>query len=132
MSATIYAEPAEALRQLWRVVEAAPDDKRFNMWQFHLETGCGTARCAAGWFAVDGWARENTLISEFFHPSGELKPSCPGAALEKIFGLTSTNAKSLFYPDVTRRVGHVPKAAVLANIDRLLAGLHAIPYGEKS
>lgn len=136
----------EALRQLRRVVEAAPDD-RWNMcnWSSAAPPGCGTAHCAVGWAAIDPWFRANTRIGEIF-----LVEPVPGAdpaeytvtpvgchwfeggrwryladqVGELVFGLDPASARRLFGGALPIGGGPdlVPKAEVLGAIDALIAG----------
>lgn len=111
----------EALIQLRRVVQDAPDE-RFDMRYFERDTECGTVHCAAGWAAVDPWFQENCPIPSI----GKAGRWC---AISETFGLSIYQSSILFsvdmlgeaYPDVSKR-------AVIANIDRLLAGENPIPY----
>jgi hypothetical protein len=121
----------ECLRQLRRVVEEAPAD-RFDMRDFCLPTSCGTAYCAAGWAAIDPWFRANTRIGEWFRgDAGDLLYIHPNArfGLQEIFGLEETATKRLFALGVDCWAPAM-KRAVLANIDRLLAGKRARSYAD--
>jgi hypothetical protein len=113
----------EALRQLHRVVEEAPDD-RLHMRSF-TETGpCGTAHCAADWAAIDPWFRANMPLDEI------IRSSDPFARLAAAFGLSEKDAENLFGGDLAGYTDPhaVSKAEVFWNIDRLLAGQPALPY----
>jgi hypothetical protein len=56
----------ERLRQLRRVVAAAPAD-RFVMDRFCTAgQPCGTAYCAAGWAALDPWMQKETPMLKYF------------------------------------------------------------------
>jgi hypothetical protein len=108
----------ERLRQLRRVVAAAPDDERFDMRFIDKEKGCGTAHCAYGWARVDPWFLEKTEIRAMDYLAS------PGE-----FDLSPRNVEWLFDPPITGlTTGPTMKALVLANIDRLIAGQPAIPY----
>jgi hypothetical protein len=118
----------ERLRQLRRVVAAAPDDERFDMRYIEIRKECGTAHCAYGWAQVDPWFRDNTPIAErvdigypfYAHDFSE----SPG-----IFDLISDDAENLFSaPRYGPAHGARMKAMVLANIDRLLAGQPSVLY----
>lgn len=52
----------EALKQLKRVVKAAPAE-RLHMRAVMEKAECGTAYCAAGWAAQDKWFEDNTEIT---------------------------------------------------------------------
>jgi hypothetical protein len=123
----------ECLRQLRRVVEAAPED-RFEMTIFSVSGKCGTAYCAAGWAAIDPWFREHTELGQVFRMCEdgtlnwgrnlELTP-----VLGRAFGLEEWDVDRLFGMFVNW-VGEVTRQHVLANIDRLLAGEPARSYSE--
>jgi hypothetical protein len=125
----------ERLRQLLRVVEAAPDE-RFNMIDFSLDVECGTAYCAAGWAALDPWFRENTPIGEVLRvletdggPVLVQEIFLVFPALADIFGLDQDNADALFGASLA--LGDVvEKSAVVENIRSLLNGGEAWPYKE--
>lgn len=125
----------ERLKQLRRVVEAAPED-RLHMRTFCEQAECGTAYCAAGWAAIDPWFRENTEIEGVFEyaDDGHLFTGF-GVwdvfdPLADIFGISRLAAGCLFGygMSVTDEPHAVTKAEVLANIDRLLRGLPAERY----
>jgi hypothetical protein len=119
----------ERLRQLLRVVEAAPDE-RFDMRDFHRETRCGTAYCAAGWAALDPWFRENTPIGEVLGVISRtdggrtlevMTPGCAFDSLADIFGLDRNDAVILFGATLNRW-DVVDKCEVVENIRSLLGG----------
>lgn len=105
----------EALKQLRRVVENAPDDL-LHMRAITEESSCGTAHCALGWAEVDPWFQDNLPRikgeEEYFDWA------------ERIFGLSGANANKLFAGNASHSTpAHaISKAAVLWNIDELLAG----------
>jgi hypothetical protein len=122
----------EALRQLRRVAEEAPDD-RLHMRSF-TETGpCGTAHCLAGWAEIDPWFLTNTPLPAVLAMYTDGQPGegeRTFAGLAAVFGLKQEDADNLFGSDLTPSVGPhaVSKAEVLWNIDQLLAGQPALPY----
>jgi hypothetical protein len=108
----------ERLRQLRRVVAAAPDDERFNMNYVEQIKDCGTSHCAYGWALEDPWFRENTEIRGLSYLAS------PG-----VFNLSRSDVEALLSPPPAGpATGPVMKVLVLVNIDRLLAGQPAIPY----
>jgi hypothetical protein len=119
----------ECLRQLRRVVEAAPEG-RFDMSIFSEEDRCGAVYCAAGWAAVDPWFRANTRLGSTFHRerNGHLIwEATPLPVLMEVFDLDRISARNLFGLDL--HAGDVvTKRAVLRNIDRAIAGNPAQPY----
>jgi hypothetical protein len=124
----------EALRQLRRVVEAAPD-KLFRMRSVVEPTPCGTARCALGWCLVDPWFLANTPLGRFAdwksrYMRDDEGRGGPADVLYETFGLDRGDAGVLFGVTLTASfsAGAVAKAEVLANIDRVLAGERAVPY----
>jgi hypothetical protein len=121
----------ECLRQLRRVVEAAPED-RFDMRRFSTPTDCGTAYCAAGWAAIDPWFREHTELGRAFRVGvgGMLGWDDDLAeVLGEVFGLTDGETNRLFGMFVGESCG-VTRRLVLASIDRLLAGKAARSYAD--
>jgi hypothetical protein len=118
----------ECLRQLRRVVEAAPEG-RFDMSTLCDRGPCGTVHCAAGWAAVDPWFRENTELGRSFavDRDGMFRyRGRPAEVLERAFGLDEGDVERLFFDaddDTTR-------ADVLASIDHLFAGRPAPTYPE--
>jgi hypothetical protein len=119
----------EALQQLRRVVESAPDDL-FHMRAVVERTSCGTARCAIGWAAVDPWFQENTRLPELIPPSYDRKGLPSLYALNELFDISSIDANNLFAGSISRYVNEhaVSKEEVLWNIDELLAGRETLPY----
>ena len=121
------------LKQLRRVVDAAPDD-RLHMRSFCEQAECGTAYCAAGWAAIDPWFRKNTGISNLFAVSklGIVMPlhQCDDGTLGELFGLSDVDAYHLFAFGQNERIGphDITKPEVVANIDRLIAGQNAVKY----
>lgn len=127
----------ERLRQLRRVVAAAPAD-RFVMDRFcTVGLPCGTAYCAAGWAALDPWMQKETPMLDYFAlvsfdpetlvaPRG-LRDGFHG--LSTVFDLKSAETEKLFGGDLPSGC-KVSQAAVIANIDRLLQGEATIPYAE--
>lgn len=119
----------EALIQLRRVVEDAPD-ALFNMHTFAREAPCGTVRCAAGWAAIDPWFEANM-------PRLAEQPGFPHTdQLAVWFDIDETDANNLFGGDLSgypfdnagRSLRGVTKLAVVANIERILAGKPTKPY----
>lgn len=116
----------EALQQLKRVVEEAPDH-RFDMQLFEQQTHCGTARCAAGWAAVDDWFQANTNINHALPvQNGRIKPQYTPhlfALLGTIFEITTKDAENLFAAESGFiQDDTINKREVLDNIDSLIAG----------
>ena len=119
----------QALIELARVVENAPD-KLFNMHTFEYEYNCGTARCAAGWAAVDPWFQHNMarLAASPAFPHTE--------ALAAMFDISEEDANNLFGGDLSvypyDRAGNllrdVTKLEVIANIKKILEGKPTVPY----
>lgn len=108
---------AEALIQLRRVVAEHAD--HLDMRSF--SDGCGTVRCAAGWFAGDAWARANTVIAEAFDADGKTRSFLePPRVLQRIFG-KDVDILHLFFAGIwdTRPID---AAEVIAQIDLILAG----------
>lgn len=123
------------LKQLRRVVAAAPDD-RLHMARWCETADCGTAYCAAGWAAVDPWFRENTEIGTIFgvRDDGTIYPNSlvwrPLSALARLFAISIHASCHLFGNVPCSADPHaVTKAMVLANIDLILAGKPAQHYG---
>ena len=56
-------EQAEALQQLYRVAEEAPEDL-IHMRAIVEQVSCGTARCLLGWAIIDPWLQKNTTIND--------------------------------------------------------------------
>jgi hypothetical protein len=127
----------ERLRQLRRVVTAAPAD-RFDMRRFcTVGRSCGTAYCAVGWAALDPWFQKETPMSDYFdlmdHEQGTLVLANDNRncfrGLATIFDLDRFETEILFGTGL--QFGRkVSQAAVIANIDRLLQGEETIPYAE--
>ncbi len=123
----------ELLRQLRRVVDAAPDDL-FHMRAFCETAGCGTARCAAGWAAIDPWFLANTWISQIIDVDNEgFVTSIDGFAfskLAKLFDIPQHDTDNLVGGQL--KPSHPPHAVtkrdVIANIDALIGGLETRPY----
>ena len=122
----------EALRELRRVVEAAPDHQ-LHMRVLHEKCECGTAYCALGWTVQDpyfvekfgdelqrqlGWTHTTDvdLLDLGFSRLLEITPA--------IFGISTREADKLFASNIDYYEGphSVSKAEVLWNIDQLLAG----------
>lgn len=123
----------ERLRQLRRVIEAAPED-RFQMRAWCEVAECGTAYCAGGWAAVDPWFRENTEINETLRvrPGGfvvALDPTRTVHELARLFDLDFADARDLFGINAPPEDPHaIGKDEVLENIDLLIAGEPAMMY----
>lgn len=119
----------EALQQLRRVVQDAPDDL-LHMRAVVEEAACGTARCALGWCIVDPWFQKNTAINDIY----PIDYSRPGLVLDPgtqaLFDISCQDANNLFGGNLGRSIDEhaVSKEEVLWNIDELLAGRHALPY----
>jgi hypothetical protein len=133
----------EALKQLRRVVIAAPDD-RFDMSAYGKRTKCGTVCCAAGWAALDPWFQANTTIGQVLpvdaRPESEREEfgsdqlfdfsqflnggGHPADGLSQVFGLSLIQADCLFLPDKSK----VVKSQVIANIDAIIGGGNPKPY----
>ena len=108
----------EALTQLRRVVLEHADD--LDMHRF--ANPHATARCAAGWFAGDAWARANTFIGEAFHASGIASDAfLPASILKRVFG-KGVDVSALFFPGVTSAGRRIAAAEVISRIDLSLAG----------
>jgi hypothetical protein len=127
----------ERLRQLRRVVAAAPAD-RFVMDRFCTAgQPCGTAYCAAGWAVLDPWIQKETPMLEYFtvedfDQETLVVPRGPRGGfhgLSTVFDLKSAEADDLFGAYLPSGC-KVSQAAVIANIDRLLQGEATIPYAE--
>ena len=116
----------EALLQLRRVVEEAPDNE-FDMGVYQ----CGSAKCALGHAYYDGWFRENTAIGSCFEQyvfDGRVKLGPKWhyvSLLMQLFDLPCTTIADLFWTGVA----FATKKSVVANIDRVIAGQEPIPYG---
>ena len=121
----------EALRQLRRVVEGAPEHQ-FHMNRVVDNTDCGTARCAIGWAVVDKWFQKNTSLVQWIDPKTKKQYILPSAtALAQIFGIPTEDVSNLFGGDLNSEDGDphsVSKQEVLWNIDALLAGRDSRPY----
>ena len=121
----------ESLRQLRRVVEAAPV-QLFHMDAFTHKTSCGTAHCAAGWAAIDPWFKERGLrVTRYgdiqyldFRPSRYCYPFRP---LELFFTLNKLDTSRLFGGGL-HRGEYVPKEKILKNIDCMLSGEKPLRY----
>ena len=123
----------EALTQLRRVVEAAPEEL-FHMRAVVEHVDCGTARCALGWAIIDPWFQANTRINEALPADYDrqqyLTDDGTEGVLCEIFDIDEEDTSYLFAADLSVRVDPhaVPRRTVLANIDRLLAGKRAVKY----
>lgn len=145
----------EKLKQLRRVVEAAPDE-RLAMHRFYSHQSCGTALCAAGHARIDDWFRENTTIGEIFGVSttsrkrwaeiagdgqspirygrgvvADVYPKHWGESfrrLAELFEIDEDDAYRLFGGNLSFFDRDTTKEQVIANIDRLLAGERATLY----
>lgn len=123
------AQKMERLRQLRRVVQAAPA-RQFKM----NDIQCGTAMCAAGWAAIDPWfvARGLRLIpGDGRHSPARVETETirfTFPALAEFFGLDEEDADTLFAADATRSTGRIPKRDVITNIDRILKGHSPAKY----
>lgn len=119
----------EALRQLRRVVEMAPDDL-LHMRSVVEKSGCGTARCAFGWCLVDPWFMTNTALKEFVSWDSSYLPPPYKDETWRVFGLSAADSINLFASDLASFSGahSVSKAEVLWNIDRALEGEKTLPY----
>ena len=122
----------EALTQLRRVVEAAPEEL-FHMRAVVEHVDCGTARCALGWAIIDPWFQANTRINEAL-PADYDRQMYLGYRTERvlceIFDIDEKDTRYLFAAHLSVYVDPhaVPRRTVLANIDRLLAGKRAVKY----
>jgi hypothetical protein len=138
----------ERLRELRRVIEAAPEDKlHMPQWcDFHAP--CGTAYCAAGWAAIDPWFQKNTPILEIFSVQklGDVFPKTEPERVGDLFvqprtlGRTMTSLAALFdlgYDAAANLFGNelggfsshsVTKKEVLSRIDAAIAGKPVKPY----
>ena len=124
----------EALRQLRRVVENAPDEL-FSMRFIVEEATCGTVRCALGWCLVDPWFVAHTPLGDFRGFCGlTLGASAHGGALKAAIGetfcLSEQDERNLFAFDMTALClpNGVRKEEVFENIDLLLRGQSAKMY----
>jgi hypothetical protein len=126
----------QALKQLRRVVKAAPAD-RFHMRRWIEKAKCGTAHCAAGWAAQDQWfikqrfpLKKDCTLRQSCEISGSTNPTYEFEALAKFFDLEQSDSDNLFgdglCPDGDPHV--VTKEQVIANIDQLLKGDCATRY----
>jgi hypothetical protein len=127
----------ERLRQLRRVVTAAPAD-RFVMDRFcRASQPCGTAYCAAGWAVLDPWFQKETPMLDYFEMCNfnnetvviSYDPVTCFRGLATIFDLDHIETEALFGANLSEGCKVFP-AAVIANIDRLLQGEATIPYAE--
>jgi hypothetical protein len=124
---------AQRLQHLREVIEGAPTD-RFNMTAVQQESECGIAYCAAGWAAQDPRFKAEGLSLTV--GSGELTPPNYDIGLERVTGwqaierffyLSRSEVSIMFGLDLLRR--HVVlKSQVIANVDRILAGVPPEPY----
>jgi hypothetical protein len=115
----------EALRELRRVAEAAPDDL-FHMHVVSEKAPCGTAHCLMGWAMIDPYFR---ALPNFPRREGDwFLRMVPKAA--KALGLNSEEAHLLFASGLA--IGSDPhdigKGEVLWNLDQLIAGKPPLPY----
>jgi hypothetical protein len=122
----------EALRELRRVIEAAPDEL-LQMRALHEKCECGTAYCALGWAVQDPYFVEK-FGRELQRKHGWTNGTAPGLlnlgftrlmeVTPAVFGIVQENANRLFASDINYYKGpySVSKAEVLWNIDQLLAG----------
>jgi hypothetical protein len=126
----------EALMNLRRVVEQAPDDRLHMNTFVNPFAKCGTAYCAVGWAAVDPWFQQYTKLPEYLYISdketGDLTCNSyddPAQFLADIFGITKEDADNVFMLKGGWLRDHdVAKHEVLDNIDRLIGGESAYPY----
>lgn len=134
MSDAATGRNIEALRQLRRVIEAAPED-RLHMRAWSENAECGTAYCAAGWAAIDPWFQQHTSILETFRVSPHSIVYTDYAVtafsrLDEIFRIGIWNSEALFGKGINSSLGphSVTKAEVLQRIDALIAGGDIEPY----
>ena len=121
----------EALRQLARVVNAAPEN-RFDMRRFYSHGSlfaCGTAYCAAGWAALDPWFAEHAGGAGSGLGSGPRDAAldrfhdfCRFSHLERVFDLDEQQTEALFGGNLPPTSRPPSKQAVLRKIKQLLAG----------
>jgi hypothetical protein len=120
-----------ALRQLRRVVENAPDDL-LHMRNYREMSSCGTARCAAGWAAVDPWFNSHGLQAATDGSPVIFGEWRGGISLLKFFRLSETQMRHLFMIDQDDELYEDPhsvsKRQVLNQIDRILRGEPTKPY----
>jgi hypothetical protein len=122
----------EALTQLRRVAVEAPDEL-FHMRAVVETLECGTARCLLGWMIIDPWFIQNTPISQFVPPDYDevFMPDVDDMCdIAEMFGLSEKQTEKLFGDglDTNMDPHAVPKAEVLWNINRLIAGRKARSY----
>ena len=120
----------EALKQLRRVAEEAPDDL-LHMRAVVEVAECGTARCLLGWAIVDPWFREHSPLKEV-DANYEWK-GFPGGSVSDMrwfLNISARDARYLFADgiDPSSDPHGITKKEVLDNIDRLIAGEDAERY----
>lgn len=107
----------EALRQLRRVVKAAPAE-RFHMETWFSWSHCETAACAAGWASKDDWFKaegRDWCLAVVDHDWLEIEKASSETlfAMGRPFELTAA---------LDANPHAVTKAMVIRNIDLLIAG----------
>lgn len=121
----------EALTQLRRVVEAAPEEL-FHMRSVVEKSSCGTARCAFGWALIDPWFAQNTNIAKCVEPHSHYMNSfyIISYAAAELFDILQINVDRLLAinADNTMDPHAISCQEVIDNIDRLLAGHPAESY----
>jgi hypothetical protein len=114
----------EALRELRRVAEAAPEDL-LHMHVITEKAPCGTAHCLMGWAMIDPYF---CALPNFPRREGDWDSMVLKAA--KALGLNSKEAHLLFASGLARGSDphDIGKGEVLWNLDQLIAGKPPLPY----
>jgi hypothetical protein len=117
----------EALRELRRVAEAAPEDL-LHMHVITEKAPCGTAHCLMGWAMIDPYF---CALPNFPRREGDWDSMVLKAA--KALGLEEIEAHCLFatsprFLTFSLHPHAISKAEVLWNLDELIAGRDACAY----
>lgn len=124
-------EQTEALQQLYRVAEEAPEEL-LHMRAVVEKASCGTARCLLGWAIIDPWFQKNTIINDILPPdwNERILPSHKESFLDEIFGINCEDTDNLFALNMHAYADEhaVSKDEVLWNLRELIAGNSALPY----
>lgn len=124
----------EALKQLYRVVQGAPDDL-FHMRRVVEESSCGTARCALGWALIDPWFLDNTeiaaTVSTVFTGSDSYLYVSKVWELSRVFDLSMEDTNNIFALDAVpcnMEEHSVSKEEVLQSIAHAIDGYCPFEY----
>lgn len=126
----------ERLQQARKIIDAAPED-RLRMAVLSQASGCDTTYCFAGWLIASPWFRDHTELGQFeLTARGRIlyirncEYHSPFNAVAAVLAINADDADALM--GLSCRFDNMAKqpdkACVIANINRIIAGLPAIPY----